>query len=271
MNQERPNETKAKQIVERAMGIQLGHADTHGGVDYLSIKGTVALEVTAVTEGARKSSRDALSRSKAKGSPTTRLQRCWLVFVADTHPETKSFVQRVQPMVADLEFAGETYFNQRRAKAHVDNKGELSHVYLPLLDAGVDRAVPVPHSQSLEESDHVHRIRVSAGSGGGSVSSSDESLSLLMEALNEKTDNPLKLHASGAEQRHLFVWLDDDTSYNIACPLSREAPSWADAGWGLPTTSPHLDPAISHLWVVHAQSLLGWLWDGAKWNKLRDL
>jgi hypothetical protein len=66
------------------------------------------------------------------------------------------------------------------------------------------------------------------------------------------------------------VWLNDDTGYNIARPLSREAPSWGDDGWGLPTTEPQLDPAITHFWVVHARSLLGWLWDGETWQELRD-
>lgn len=93
MNQARPNEVIAKQIVERLMGIQLEHADTHGGVDYISTDGTVALEVTAVTDAEKKGARDALSRSAAKGSPTTRLQGCWLVFVSDTQPGMKTFVQ----------------------------------------------------------------------------------------------------------------------------------------------------------------------------------
>lgn len=269
MNQERPNEAIAKQIVERVMGIQLEHADTHGGVDYMSTDGTVALEVTAVTDGEKQSARDALSRSKAKGSPTTKLQGCWLVFVSDTQPGMKTFMQRVPPAIAELEFVGETYFDDQRAAAHVIEKGELSRIYRPLLDAGVERAVYQPHPDRPEDPDHVHRIWTSTGSGG-SVSGSDESLDRLMEELNEKPDNPTKLLASGAEQRHLFVWLNDDTWYNIARPLSRESPSWADDGWGLPTTKPQLDPTITHLWVVHDRSRLGWLWDGEKWQELRD-
>lgn len=269
MNQERPNEAIAKQIVERVMGIQLAHADTHGGVDYLSLDCTVALEVTAVTDGEKKGARDALSRSAAKGSRTT-LQGCWLVFAADNQPGMKTFVQRVQPAIAELEFAGQTYFDDQPASAHVDDNGELSNIYRPLLDAGVERAIYKPHPKRPEDPDHVHRLWVSTGSGG-SVSGSDESFDRLMEELNQKTDNPTKLRASAAEQRHLFVWLNDDTWYNIARPLSREAPpSWADEGWGLPTTDPQLDPAITHLWVVHARSRLGWLWDGEKWRELRN-
>ena len=36
MNQERPNELVAKQVVEDTLGVLLVHADTHGGVDYKS-------------------------------------------------------------------------------------------------------------------------------------------------------------------------------------------------------------------------------------------
>ncbi|MFF2300705.1 hypothetical protein [Arthrobacter sp. NPDC058127] len=270
MNQERPNEAIAKQIVERVMGIQLEHADTHGGVDYISTDGTVALEVTAVTDGEKQGARAALSRSKAKGSPT-RLQGCWLVFASDTQERMKTFVQRVQPAIAELEFAGETFFDDQPAGVHVFEGGELSHIYRPLLEAGVERATHVPHPGGPEDPEHVHRLLVSTGSGG-SVSGSDESLDRLMEELNEKTDNATKLRASAAEQRHLFVWLNDDTWYNIARPLSSEAPPFgANEGWGLPTTKPQLDSAITHLWVVHARSLLGWLWDGERWRELRDL
>jgi hypothetical protein len=268
MNQERQNEAAAKQIVERVLGIQLEHADTHGGVDYMSTDGIVALEVTAVTDGEKQGARAALSRSEAKGSPT-RLQGCWLVFASDTQTRMKTFVQRVQPAIAALEFAGETVFDDQHAAVHVIERGDFSHIYRPLLEAGVERATHVPHRNRPEDPDHVHRILPSTGSGG-SVSGSDESLDRLMNVLNEKSDNPAKLRASGAEQRHLFVWLNDDTSYNIARPLSREAPSWADEGWGLPTIEPPLDPAITQLWVVHARSLLGWLWDGERWRGLRD-
>jgi hypothetical protein len=265
MNQERQDEAAAKRIVERVMGIQLIHADTHGGVDYISPDATVALEVTAVTDGGKQGARAALSKSKLKGSPTS-LHGCWIVMVAENQPGMKHFVQRVQPAIAELEFAGETHFERQHAMAHAIEKGELADVYLPLLKAGVERAEHLAHQY---DPDHVHSLLVSIVSGG-SVSGSDESLDRLMKELNEKPDNPTKLLASRAEQRHLFVWLNGDTWYNIARPLSREAPSSADRGWGLPTTKPQLDPAITHLWVVHSQTRMGWLWNGGKWRELRE-
>lgn len=269
MNQERPDEAMASEIVKRVMGIQLEHADKHGGVDYISPdRAAAALEVTTVTGGLKKSARRALSKSETDCSSTI-LLNCWIVFVADTHPESKTLLRRVQPMVVDLEMAGESEFDDQSARLHICDKGELSGIYERLLDAGVEGAVSEPHRS--EDPDHIHRICVSTGSGG-SVNGSDESLENLLQALGEKPDNAEKLRKCHTEQRHLFVWLDDDTEPNIAFPLSRETlQSRKSEGWGLPTTDPQLDAAITHLWVVHDRSRLGWLWDGAAWRELQDL
>lgn len=34
--------------------------------------------------------------------------------------------------------------------------------------------------------------------------------------LHKKTGKPAKVSKSGAEQRHLFVWLDDDMRFDIS-------------------------------------------------------
>lgn len=270
MNQERPNEAHAKRIVEQVMGIQLDHADTHGGVDYLTPDGTVALEVTAVTDGEKDGARQALRKSVNKGLPAIALQGCWLVFTGEAQPRMKTFVQRVQPAIAELELAGETDFFDQRAAIHVLEERELSHIYRPLLEAGVERASYVPHAPHVDDPDHIHQLHVLMG-GGGSISGSDEALDRLTEALSEKNDNPKKLRESNAEQRHLFVWLNYDTAFNIARPLQHDEPSWAGGEWGVPSTEPQLDPAITHLWIVHQGSRRGWLWDGESWRELSDL
>ena len=267
MNQERPNELVAKQIVEAKLGVLLVHADTHGGVDYKSADGKIALEVTAVTEGGNKGARDALKKSVKKGVPGATLASCWIVFAPEGQANMKTFLQRVQPALVELERAGETFFERERAGLHVIQRGPLAEIYRPLLDAGVERATHAPHRVSMEDPDHVHEVWVTTGSGG-SVSGSNESLERLLDALSDKTDNPHKLAATGAEQRHLFVWVNDDTWYNIARPLSRTTPSWAEEGWGVPSIAPALDPAITHFWVMHERSRLGWLWDGETWQAL---
>ncbi|MEV7212693.1 hypothetical protein AB0O31_06340 [Kitasatospora cineracea] len=264
MNQERPDEYEAKRIVERVTGIILEHADTDGGVDYLSADGRSAVEVTRVTDGRKRAGREALAASREAGMPAGELRTCWLVFVPETQSKLKVFLRRVHPALVELEEAGETLFDRERAAIHLMQQGPLSHVYRPLIAAGVERASAVPNHAYRP---HSHRVIPSLGSGG-SCSGSDQALDLLIEALGKKEDNPKKLKASGAEERHLFVWLDDDTRLDIARPLSREAPSWADERFGMPSSRPALDSAITHLWVVHQRSGMGWLWDGWIWRRL---
>lgn len=265
MNKERPDEREAKKTIEKVLGIKLQHADINAGdVDYRSTDGRHAVEVTRVTDGRRRAGRDALDASRATGTPPGVLQTCWLVMFPDTQYGLKTFLQRVHSALVRLELTGELSFKRQHAAAHVRREGPgdpLSVIYQQLLEAGVEHASRLPdHAES-----HTHRVRPSPGSGGAS-SSSDQALDLLTDELSKKTDNPKKLKASGAEHRHLFVWLDDDTRFAIARPLSHAAP-WNE-GFGLPSTPPVLDPAITHLWVVHQASGLGWLWDGQAWQEL---
>lgn len=269
MNQERPNEGRAKKIVERVMNVELCHADTHGGVDYLSPDGTVAVEVTAVTEGRRNGVRDALKRSVAKGVKGAELQTCWIVMVDDLQDEMKTFVQRVQPAIAALEAAGETRFVDQPAYVHVLQNGELSDAYRALLDAGVIRAGSAPHEVRSDDPGHAHRITVSLASGG-SVTDSNDALGRLLTSLKEKPDNAKKLAESGADSRHLFVWVNGNTAGSITRTLVGDAPDYV-TGWGAPSIDPALDEAITHLWVVHEGSRRGWLWNGESWRELSDL
>lgn len=267
MNRESPDEVDAKQIVEHVVGIALEHADKNGGVDYLSSDAQVAVEVTRVTDGRKAAGRGALRASQKVGVPEGELRTCWLVFASETQTGLKTFLQAVHPLLLQLETAGEEFFFDQAAHVHVLERGPLSEVYLGLLKAGVQRASAAPHH---EDPSHIHKMIPSLG-GGGSASGSDAAAELLVDELGGRADNPDKLRRSGAEQRHLFVWLDDDTRFDLARPLSRDAPSWDDGGFGLPSLVPVLDPAVTHLWVVHQRSRRGWLWDGETWRSLEDL
>ncbi len=265
MNQERPNERVAKEIVERALGVQLEHHDTHGGVDYLSTDGTVALEVTAVTDGWKRGAGDALRRSERRGAPNVSLQNCWIVSTSLDQAALRTFVQRVSPAIAELEAAGETRFSDQKAGVHILTGGPLSVVYKKLWEAGVENAGSAPHAARADDPDHVHRVFVMAGSGGVATSSND-AVSQLMDELRSKTDNPKKLRESRAVSRHLFVWVNDETEWSIGRPVLNAALPGQSEGWRLPDVVPDMDPAITHLWVVHRRSLRGWLWNGEVWS-----
>lgn len=267
MNRERSDERVAKEIVEQELHIELDHHDTHGGVDYISADGRTALEVTAVTDGWRSGARRALEKSERKGAPGAPLQDCWIVSTSLEHENLRSFVQRVQPMIAQLEQAGQTRFFDQEAGSHVLEKGTHAAIYLQLLEAGVENAVNAPHSAHIADPDHVHQVHTVSGSGGA-ARGSDDAISRLMQELSVKTDNPKKLRESGAEQRHLFVWVNHDTEFGIARPLSSSDALGQKDWWGLPTAAPELDRAITHLWVMHAGSRRGWLWDGEVWRDI---
>lgn len=269
VNQERPNEQRAKEIVERVMSVQLCHADTHGGVDYVSPDGTVAVEVTAVTEGRRNGVRDALKRSVKKGVKDVELRSCWIVMVDDLQDEMKTFIQRAQPAIAALESAGETTFVDQPAHVHILQNSELSHAYRTLLEAGVTRASSAPHQARPDDPGHSHQIVVSLSSGG-SVTDSNDALGRLLESLKEKPDNAKKLSESGAAERHLFVWVNRNTAGSITRTLDGDAPDYV-TGWGAPSIDPTLDKAITHLWVAHEGTGRGWLWNGESWRELSDL
>lgn len=269
MNQERPNERRAKKIVEKVLGVTLDHADKNGGADYLTPDGTIALEVTRVTdEDVRKGLR-AWSESEQRQVSGPQLEACWLVFTAETTSGLRTYRQRVQPLIAELEAAGLDSFTDQRAALSVLEGREHAELFRKLLRMNVERAAQ--HSRDTDE--HVHRVFVSVG-GGGSASGSDESVVLLCDALALKDDNAKKLSASGAEQRHLFVWIDGATPFAIERALSHEAPLWnagGDSGFGLPSAAPQLDSATTQLWVAHERSGRGWLWDGQNWRALENL
>lgn len=119
MNRESADEIDAKQFVERILGIVLEHADKNGGVDYLSTDGQIAVEVTRVTEGQKAAGRRALNASRKIGAPAGELQNCWLVFTSETQTGLKTFLQRVHPLLLQLEAAGEQSFDDQSAAVHV--------------------------------------------------------------------------------------------------------------------------------------------------------
>lgn len=266
MNQEHPDEVAAKRIIETSLRgrLRLDHADKLGGVDYLTSDGAIAVEVTRVTDGDVKKGRDALKRTRGKGVSGPPLRACWPVIIPEKLRGQNTIRERLYAMLADLEAAGETRFDRQHAAVHVLQKGPLTELYLPLLSAGIEVAEAVPH---VAGSEHVHKVIVSAG-GGGSASGSDDALARLTEALSVKTDNPKKLAASGAKERHLFVWIDGDTPFGIERPLSHYPLDGTEVYFGLPSGPPDIDPVITHLWIVHERSGRGWYWDGASWHSI---
>jgi hypothetical protein len=176
----------------------------------------------------------------------------------------KTFIQRTQPLFAVLEGADVGDFFAQRDLVRALEGHLLAETYRELARAGVERASAL---NDQPRDDHVHKVLPSPGSGG-SAGGSDEAFGLIEVALGGKPDNAEKLAASGAQERHLFVWLDDNTPFGMARPLSRDAPDWDDGSFGLPSRAPDVDPAITDLWIVHERSRRGWRWSRGVWTSL---
>ena len=109
-----------------------------------------------------------------------------------------------------------------------------------------------------------HRIDIVRASGY-SASGSDAALALIEEDLNEKHDNFGKLR--GADERHLYVWVDGDTDLAVARPFRGGKPDEWDH-FGLPTRSPKLNEPVDHLWIIDRATSKGWVWRSAGWVSL---
>lgn len=266
MNHERLNESRAKAAIERELSVVLVHADRTGGVDYLTADGSMAVEVTRVTDEAARRSSQAWSRAEKAIVAGPELLNCWLVFVAETTPGLRTLRARVHPLIAELEVQGLRSFDEHMVDHEVDKRSVLGGLFRGLRVIGVQRALSAPRCSS--EAVHVHRVFISPG-GGGSASGSDEAVTLLCAELATRPDNSEKLLATEAGRRHLFVWVDSFTAFAIERPLRSAPPSWeVDGGgsFGLPTQPPSLPAGVTHLWIVHERTGLGWLWDGTEWR-----
>lgn len=268
MNRERPDEVRARSIVERATTMLFEHADKTGGVDYLSQDGTAALEVTRFTDARKRRGRVAARSSRDSPSASTELKSCWVLMVPEIQPRMKGLVQRVLPSLVQLEEIGEFRFSNWHAASHVRGEGSKSAIYRSLLEAGVERAGALGDRPSPDRG-HVHRAILSLGDSG-TAAGIDEALRELENELDLRQDNFVKLSAVATKQRHLFVWLDDDTPYAVSHPLRRSAVDGPPEAVELPTRQPRLNPVVSHLWIVSDESGRGWLWNGATWSPVQE-
>jgi hypothetical protein len=263
VNTERPDEVDARAVFLAVTGVVLLHADMNGEADYISEDGTVAVEVTSVTDEAAKAARGPTGRLLGDQSTSAALLQCWLVTVDDRHPRMNGLPDRVVPMLRTLSEHSVPSVWRRSRYMFSDAQPEVQEAVRSLLRNGIDHAVAPP--ELCKTDPHEHRIVWTAG-GGGTAGSSEDALAAIEDDLNERLDNFRKLANSGATSTHLFVWIDSDTPFRIARAL-RDAPS-AD-GFDIPNRPPQLSHPVGDLWIVHRETRNGWWWNGSQWNAIR--
>jgi hypothetical protein len=266
-NGESPNEAQARAVVESFAGITLTHADTNGDVDYRFTTTTGqrgAVEVTTVTSPTSKVALVRWDRESPKFGPATALMQCWQVWIDDVDVNYRGLTNRLEPVLAVLE-AADRRFERWRSHEFIGSPRAERDAAQVLLQEHVEMAMPYPELCRAEGHAPPHRIEIVRQSGY-SASGSDAALSLIESELNEKPDNFGKLR--GADEKHLFVWLDAETDLAIARPFRGGQPTEWDH-FKLPSRAPALLEPVHHLWIVDRATLTGWVWTSeAGWDSI---
>lgn len=262
---ERPNEIEARVFLSEQLGVEMRHADTNGGVDYLfdAPEGrTGAVEVTTVTSAQAKAGNAAWLRMRQEQQPTRAVQQCWRVVLDEERAVYQGVIDRLIPHLAALENAGVHSFDENQLPVWLTGGShDVRAAATGLRAHAVVQAAVVERSAPHDE----HHVFVSR-MGGWTAKGSDDSLRLLEQELSGRPDNARKLAAANVDQEHLFVWVDDDTPGEIARPFRGGHVSDWDH-FGLPSRDPELPDHISDLWIVDRRSSAGWRWSrGQGWS-----
>jgi hypothetical protein len=268
-NPEHDDEIDAKNVVHNQTSHRFEHADHFGGVDYRSLDGAVAMEVTTVTDGAQKAATKPRAALLNTETPSPETTGCWWVTIDDEHPRLKGLEGRVIGTLPALEAEGVTeywswsgYTLLRAHPALQDTVGTLAREH-------VEHAVQTPEMCQRDGNDHVHKVFWST-SGAFTASGSDSALTAIESALNGKPDNFQKLADADATTTVLFVWVDRDTDGSITRPLHDAVGERWDH-FGVPSRGPALDGDVDELWIVHRQTRRGWRWAAGRWSALENL
>lgn len=264
-NREHDDERHARAFFTMITGQVVLHADVNGGVDYRSPDGSMAVEVTTVTDRRAKAARRHIDDLVGSWVTHPLLGSCWLVSVNDRHPRLKGLPARVLPHLATLDHAGIRSVWRRSAYAFVSQPAHVQAAVQGLVNNGIEFASAPP--ELCRGDDHDHTVRWLVG-GGGVARDSDSALARIEADLNAHPDNFRKLLAAGADEMHLFVWIDAETPFSITRAFTAHTGA-AEPEFGLPTRPPALDGNVDYLWVVHRGTEAGWQWNGDRWRHVR--
>lgn len=257
-NEERPDEREARAIAEATLGLSMEHADSNGDVDYRFTRtdGTRgALEVTIVTDPKSKIARDQWTKASPAFGPTPTLRQCWQVWLHDREVRYNGLLARLEPALAALEESGRR-FERGRFHEFIGSPRPEQEAAQALARDKVVQALPFTELCTAEGHGDTHRIDL-VREVGWSASGSDAALDLVEAELNAKPDNFGKLR--GADEKHLFAWVDRDTDLAIARPFRGGQPvEWEH--FGLPSRGPNLLEHVDQLWIIDRVSGGGWVW-----------
>lgn len=253
---ERPDESRAADLVRGLTGADLSFTGALGGIDYTGTHDgrRVILEVTRFTR--HELIRDWLAAADHHDSvrllPTA---NCW-VATFDGYPRYTDLEARLGPALRDLEthgifgyYAPDMYWWMVHVPTLADALARLSGDRV--IDVRVFDAKPGTEPQLFVSS-----------SGGWSYGGPDAALETVERYLVDEKKHLAKTIAEPADERHLFLWSDAATPESLTKAFTEWWPTQ-------PGRSPSLPEELDHLWVVHEPSLRGWHWsESAGWAQV---
>lgn len=259
---ERIEEADARELVQSVLCIKLSFHDTNGSVDYLFSDGaerTGALEVTTYTNAGKQAA--VLAWSRLQPFRATSLGKSWSVSTMGD-PQYTGLPSRLQPQLEELERRGlqevQVYDLALRAYTELD--------LAPL--AAALQAEKVSTATSFAAGREGPRIVIRRG-GGGANNGSNAAVAEICGYIKITEDNLRKLQSGNWSDRHLFVWVTNETNETAAWQLQDPRLAREAEAFGLPTESPSLPLQVTHLWVVHRTSGRGWYWNAHVWQAVR--
>lgn len=240
---EAPDEVAARDVVASALGVTLHHADRLGGVDYrFEYQGqSGALEVTRLTLQAEVAAHRAWARRDNEAPHLApELASSWNVTV-EGRPLFRGLARRIAPALAALEATKITSYESADADVLALAERDLAEAVAVLQRECVQHAEVVEFDGPRQILINKALIRKGHGPGPAAYA--------IQTFIGATEDNLTKLAASNAEQRHLWIWVDDFSPGDVALPFDRP---------DLPEFPITLPPEVTEVWVYHERATRGW-------------
>lgn len=276
---ESSQEAWARSVVATCLGVELEFVDTDGRVDYKFTDPAgraAAMEVTTLTDKKLKGSVVAYGRTRNVAGSLASMGSCWSVAVDERDATFKGLEARLEPHLALLE----------EVDVERGRWWKLHELRVDYRSVDVDAAVAAPAYEKVRllmrwtpEVCEVDAVRRGPHSHGMQVSTTGDfdevGTNVALEAIEtfvgEHRDNLRKLAESGAEVKHLFICLDDETNASVSHSVSRRFAAPPVDGrdyFGLPGRPPLLPVEVDELWVVYEREREGWHWGDGHWEQV---
>jgi hypothetical protein len=252
---ERPDEARARQVLETDSSIALTYIDVDGRVDYAISRDGIeigCLEVTRCTDAELKAAEAVYYERDEFPAPT--LRHSWLLFT-DGHPHYRRMSPRLVGALRELERHDvDRYEASRRWRLHPDPK--LAAALATFAEAHVESAEPVDHP---DDGRFLYFMVGRDGMSDGPEGAVAEISQWISDPGRNHDRAKLRTWRSSAGvptavERHLFVWVDGHSTYRLVRPLKRDS---------LPASAHELPEPITNLWVVDEDTGRGWHFDVA--------